>query len=631
VDVATAIGLAQLIYESNIEEEVAINPKVSPPTPRASLRNVSSRAGMPMEANHLQPAAGLHSLLLPQWLRDYHRDWLTPDVIAGLTAAAVVIPQALAYATVAGLPVQVGLYTAFLPMLIYAWLGTSRPLSVSTTATLAILTGAALDRVAPQGDGANLLAALPALTLLVAAVLVLAALLRLGFVANFISDPVLTGFKAGIGIVIIVNQLPKLLGIHIAKGAFLQNLSAIWIALPHTSVATLVVGSLTIVTLVAMERLWPRIPASLIAVAAAIAAVNVFALPQHGVETVGHIPTGLPSLTLPDPSFLMQLWPAAVAIGLMSFTETVAAGRAFVTRDEPVPVANRELLATGLANAGGALLGAMPAGGGTTQTTVNRRAGARTQLAELVTAAVTLGTMLVLAPLLGDMPQAALAGVVMVFAAGLIRPAEFGAISHIRRTELLWALTAMAGVVLLSTLQGIVVAICVSLLALAYQESNPPLYVLRRKPGTNVFRPVSAEHPEDESFAGLLLLRPEARIFFANAANLGHKANKLIDAASPRVVVLDLSAVFDIEYTALKMLTAAERKARNDGRILCLTGLNPQVLELVRRSALGTVLGRERMCFDLEQAVARFQDIASGESDRAGGPGNPTTADSAVP
>src|SRR5215469_17121006 len=162
----------------------------------------------PMEANHLQPAAGLRSLLGPVWLRDYHRDWLKPDVIAGLTAAAVVIPQALAYATVAGLPVQVGLYTAFLPMAIYAWLGTSRPLSVSTTATLAILTGAALESVAPQGAAADLLAALPTLTLLVGTVLVLAALLRLGFVANFISDPVLTGFKAGIGVVIVFNQLP---------------------------------------------------------------------------------------------------------------------------------------------------------------------------------------------------------------------------------------------------------------------------------------------------------------------------------------------------------------------------------------------------------------------------------------
>jgi high affinity sulfate transporter 1 len=554
-------------------------------------------------------------LIGPAWLRDYQGDWLKPDVIAGLTAAAVVIPQALAYAAVAGLPVQVGLYTAFLPMVIYACLGTSRPLSVSTTATLAILTGTALERVAPQGDAAQLLAAVPALTMLVGAVLVLGALLRLGFVANFISDPVLTGFKSGIGIVIVVNQLPKLLGIHIAKGSFLHNLAAIWTALPQTSIATLAVGALTIGVLVAMGHLWPRVPGPLIAVAGAIAAVKLLALSQHGVETVGHIPTGLPSLTMPELSYATHLWPAAVAIALMSFTETVAAGRAFAADDEPSPTANRELLATGLANASGALLGSMPAGGGTTQTTVNRLAGARTQVAELVTAATTLGTMLLLAPFIGDMPQATLAGVVMVFAVGLIRPAEFGAIRQIRRTELLWALTALAGVVLFGTLQGIVVAICVSLLALAHQESNPPLYVLRRKPDTNVFRPVSAEHPQDESFKGLLLLRPEARIFFANAATLGQKANALIAATAPRVVILDMSAVFDIEYTALKMLVAAEKKTREDGKILCLAGLNPRVLEMVRRSPLSAALGRERMLFDLEQAVAKYQGIAGGESD----------------
>jgi len=581
----------------------------------AKRDSLPSTRGRAMETNPSAPAVTHKSLPLPAWLHNYRRDWLRPDVIAGLTAAAVVIPQSLAYAAVAGLPVQVGLYTAFLPMVIYACLGTSRPLSVSTTATLAILTGAALESVAPQGTAGDLLAALPALTLLVGAALVVAALLRLGFVANFISDPVLTGFKAGIGVVIVFNQLPKLLGIHITKGSFLHNLASMWTALPQSSIATLTVGAVSIGMLLGMQRLWPRVPAPLVVVATAIAAVSLLSLPHYGVETVGHIPTGLPSLTAPDLSQAAQLLLPAVAIALMSFTETVAAGRAFAAADEPAPAANRELLATGLANAGGALLGAMPAGGGTTQTTVNRLAGARTQLAELVTATVTLGTMLLLAPFIGDMPQATLAAIVMVFAVGLIRPAEFGAIRHIRRTELLWAVTAMAGVVLLGTLQGIVVAICVSLLALAHQESNPPVYALRRKPGTNVFRPVSEEHPQDESFPGLLLLRTEARIFFANAEALGQKANALIAAAGPRVVVFDLSAVFDIEYTALKMLVAAEKHMRGEGRVLCLAGLNPRVLEMVRRSPLGVTLGRERMLFDLEQAVARFQGSAAGEPD----------------
>ena len=204
----------------------------------------------------------------------------------------------------------------------------------------------------------------------------------------------------------------------------------------------------------------------------------------------------------------------------MSFTETIAAGRAFATSEEPPLRPNQELLATGLANAGGALLGAMPAGGGTTQTAVNRLAGARTQLAELVTAGATLVTMLLLAPLIGLMPEATLAAVVIVYSIGLIKPAEFRAILKVRRTEFIWALAALAGVVLLGTLKGILVAIVVSLVALAYQVANPPVHVLGRKPGTNVFRPRSTEHPEDETFPGLLLLRLEGRVFFANAERI---------------------------------------------------------------------------------------------------------------
>jgi len=542
-------------------------------------------------------------------------------MIAGLTAAAVVIPQAMAYATIAELPVQVGLYTAFLPMAIYAWFGTSRALSFSTTATVAILTGEALDKLAPPGDTATFLIALPALTLLVGVILVLAALLRLGFIANFISAPVLTGFKAGIALVIVSKQIPNLLGIHIAKGSFLHNLAAVWTKIPETSITTLAVGALTIGLVVAMMRLWPRVPAPLIAVIAGIAAVHLFALQAHGVATIGHIPRGLPTLTFPGLGFLADLWPAALAIALMSFTETAAVGRAFVADDEPAPIVNRELFATGAANAGGALLGAMPAGGGTTQTTVNRLAGARTQLAEWVTATIALGTMLLLAPLIGDIPQATLAGVVIVVATALIRPAEFRAIGQIRRMELLWALTATVGVVLLGTLRGILVAVCVSLLGLAYQESDPPLYVLKRKPGTNVFRPVSPIHLQDESFPGLLLLRTEGRIFFANAEHLTQKAHALISEADPRIVVLDMSGVFDVEYTALKMLVGAEKRVRDNGRILCLTGLNPGVLALVRRSPLGAALGHDRILLDLEQAVARYQGTTGGEERQTSEPG----------
>jgi MFS superfamily sulfate permease-like transporter len=205
------------------------------------------------------------------------------------------------------------------------------------------------------------------------------------------------------------------------------------------------------------------------------------------------------------------------------------------------------------------------------------------------------------------MPQATLAAVVLVYSSGLINPAEFRAIFRIRRREFVWIIVACAGVVLLGTLKGIVVAIIVSLAALAVQVANPPVYVLGRKPGTNVFRPRTPEHPEDETFPGLLLLRLEGWIFFVNAEPIAEKMRPLIAQAAPRVVALDLSGVNDLEYTALKMLTEAEKRSREHGLLLWLVGLAPGVLATVQRSPLGKTLGRERMFFNLEQAVAKYQ------------------------
>ena len=243
------------------------------------------------------------------------------DVIAGLTAAAVVLPKAMAYATVAGLPVAIGLYTAFVPMIIYALLGTSRVLSFSSTTTLAILAGTQLGLVVPDGDPAKLITAVATLTALTGAILVLASLLRLGFVANFISSPVLTGFKAGIGLVIVLDQVPKLLGVHITKHGFFQDLLSLVQHLPDTSLMTLTVAAATLVVLIGMERLWPHSPAPLVAVGGGIAAAWLFGLEGQGVAIVGLIPQGFPSLSMPDLALVQQLLPGALGIALMSFTE----------------------------------------------------------------------------------------------------------------------------------------------------------------------------------------------------------------------------------------------------------------------------------------------------------------------
>ncbi|HEX7374859.1 MAG TPA: SulP family inorganic anion transporter [Steroidobacteraceae bacterium] len=537
----------------------------------------------------------------------YDRRWLQPDIIAGLAAAAVVVPKALAYATIAGLPVQVGLYTACVPMAIYAVLGTSRPLSVSTTTTIAILSASALAIVAPHGGPAELVAAAATLAFLVGILLAAAGLLRLGFIANFISEPVLTGFKSGIGLVIVVDQAPKLLGIHFDKGGFFQNVFAIARHAPETSVPTLLVAAGVLLLIAVLEKRAPKLPVPLIAVAAAIAASAFLGLEPRGVSSVGDVPGGLPSLMLPQLDIVSALWPAAAGIALMSFTESIAAGRAFAQSGEPRPEPNRELIALGAANAGGGLFGAMPAGGGTSQTAVNRGAGAKSQLAELVTAASALVIILVLAPLLSFLPQAALAAVVIAYSVGLMQPREFAQIRSVRTREFRWALIAFAGVVLLGTLQGILVAVIVSLVSLAHQAYSPPVYPLGRKRGTTVFRPLSEQHPDDERWPGLLLVRVEGRIFFANAQRVGDLIWPLVEREQPRVLVLDCRAVIDLEYTALKMLTEAEARLREAGIDLWLASLPPAVFEIVERSTLGAALGHERMFLNLESAVERFE------------------------
>lgn len=530
------------------------------------------------------------------------------DIVAGLTAAAVVLPKAMAYATVAGLPVAVGLYTAFVPMLVYALLGTSRVLSVSSTATLAILSATQLGLAVPDGDPGKLITAAATLAALTGALLVLASVLRLGFVANFISTPVLTGFKAGIGLVIVLDQLPKLLGIHITKQGFFPDILSVINHLPDTSLLTLAVAVVTLVLLASMEKFLPHSPAPLVAVGGGIAVSWLVGLNALGVSTVGLIPQGFPSLTLPDPGLVEILLPGALGIALMSFTETIAAGRAFATTSEPPIQANRELLATGVANLAGAALGAMPAGGGTSQTAVVRAVGGRSQKASMVTAGAALATMLLLAPLLGLLPQAVLAAVVIVYSVGLIQPAEFVAIRKIRTMELRWAVAAMLGVLILGTLKGIVVAIIISLIGLSSQAAHPNVYVIGRKRGEDVLRPLSPEHPDDETFEGLLILRPEGRLFFANAQQVAEQMRAFVAQYKPRVIALDMSRVFDIEYSALQMLVEGERRITAEGYIFWLADLSPSVLEGVRASGLADRLGKERLFFNARAVIRRYQE-----------------------
>jgi high affinity sulfate transporter 1 len=548
-----------------------------------------------------------------QWLFSYRREWLRADIVAGLTAAAVVIPKAMAYAVIAGLSVEAGLYTALAAMVVYPLLGSSRPLSVTTTSALAMLTAAQVAALSANGTGGGAPAVAATLALLVGGVLIVARLLRLGFLANFISKPVLVGFEAGVGVVIIVGQLKSVLGVHVTSKTTVGTVLELPRLLPEAHGVTVLVALAGVAVLLAVPRLFPRLSAPLLWVALSIAASAAFGLEARGVAQVGAVPSGLPSLAVPDLSAAALLWPAALGIALMSFTESVAAARTFSNREDPPVRANQELIALGAANLASAVVGGLPAGGGASQTAVANAAGARSQMAQWVNAAAVLVVLLFLSRLIGYLPKAALGALIVVAAVSMIKVEDFRAIARIRRDEVMWALATLVGVIVMGTLEGILIAVAISILTLFYQANHPPVYAVAWNRAKGVFRR-AGENESDETFPGLLMLRTEGRLTFANAANAGEKMQTLVAEAQPRVIVLECSAIPDIEYTALVMLTEAEENLRARGVSLWLAAVNPDLLKLIERSPLGAALGRERMFFTLHKALEAWRRSGDGSA-----------------
>jgi len=519
------------------------------------------------------------------WLPAYRSAWLRHDLLAGLTTAAVVIPQAMAYATMAGLPVEVGLYASLTPMVVYALLGTSLVLSVSVTSTISLLTGAVLASVVPAADPGEVLVAAWTLAVLVGLLLILAGILKLGFLANFISAPVLAGFKAG-----------KALGYSVPKGGFIATLLATIRGVGDANGSSIIVALLVLVVLVWLPRFNRRVPAALVALAVGILAVALLNRGGGDVKLVGAIPSGLPSFQMPDLSLLRALLPGGLGIALISFIESIAAARAFAEQGDPAVDADQELIALGVANVVGGFFQAYPGGGGTSQTAVNKESGSKSQVAALGTALTVALTLLFLAP------PPALAALVLFAAAGLINLGEFRTISQYRSVELIWAVIAFGGVLVLGTLGGILVAVAVSVLMLLHAANHPPAYVVGRKPGTDTFHSLE-DHPEDETFPGLLIMRTEGRMNFASMPHAHDELRRLVVESKPHVVILECSAIPDFEYSALMVLTEAESKMARAGVSLWLVGLNPEPFQRIRASRLGKVLGDERMFPTLAQAV----------------------------
>jgi sulfate permease, SulP family len=513
----------------------------------------------------------------------YRRDWLRWDLLAGLTTAAVVIPQAVAYASLAGLPVEVGLYVAIVPMVAYALVGSSRPLSVSSTSTISILTAGALVEAGADGDPGRAVATASLLALLVGGFLAAAGLLRLGFLADFISSPVLAGFKAGMGLYIAASQLGKVLGVPVEGDSFFAKVWSALGQLGDANPATVALALGGLAALLALHRWAPNVPGPLVVVVLGIALVASTDLEGRGVALVGPVNGGLPTFALPDLDGVGRLLPAAAGIALMSFIESISAARAFAARTDPPVDADRELLALGAANLAGGLFQAYPAGGGTSQTAVNDGAGARTQVAELVTAAMAVLTLTLLASLLADLAQPILGAIVLVAAIGLVNLAPLRRIRSVRQRDFWLGLVALGGVLTFGVLRGVLVAVLISLLVLLHELDHPHIVA-------------------GQSAPGLLVVRPEGRLFFANARRVVDQIGAIVvdQQPPPRVVLLDLTVVPDLEITALDRLADLAEDLHGQGMILWVAAPSQRPLEMLRRAA--ELLGRT----DLQSDTGRL-------------------------
>lgn len=558
------------------------------------------------------------------WLPAYDRADLRPDTIAGVVSWGVMVPVAMAYAGLAGMPPETGLITAFAAMAAYAVFGTSRHLKVTASSSVAIMSASVVVAIA-AGNASNYIPMSAALAILVGIILVVAGAARLGFLSQFLAASVVTGFVIGLAVTITIGQLPALLGIPAVSGTILQKCVAIVESLDDIDPYTAILGIGSAIGILVLRRVARRIPGALVALVAGIAVSTLLDLPEKGVAVVGEVTTGIPFPSIPNVPFgdLVFLVTGAFGIVFLALAESIGAARSFGARHGYEIDPNQELIALGAANAGAGLFGGFSVDASFSQSATGEAAGNRTQLASLITAGLILATAIVLAPLFANLPLSVLAAIVITSVLGLVNIAEMRRYLAWKRTDFLLALTALGGVVFTTALTGMAIAVALSLMAILYQASRPYIAVLGRIPGEPPVFADAGRHAQAEPIPGFLMVRPNVPLTFVNADVAKDQIMDLVKAlpTPPRAVVMDIGATSDLDVATTDMLTALHTDLGESSIELRLAQVRGSVRDRMRRTGLMEVIG-ERHCYLSDEAAiaAPLPDPPSVVADASTGP-----------
>jgi sulfate permease, SulP family len=552
------------------------------------------------------------ALPLVGWLPGYDRQWLRGDLAAGVAVTALVVPKNLGYADIAGVPLQNGLYAAAAGGIIYALFCTSRHISTGPSSSLAAVAGGAVAVTSLAGEQAAELVA--AIALVTGLLFLLLALLRMGWIASFLSKAVVTGFLAGAAIDVVVGELPKLTGTS-AEGDNAWRELGSWLgSLGDIHWTTLLVGVMALAVILGLRRLAPAIPGALVLVAGGLLASSLLDLGAHGVALVGDVPRGLPVPEMPDLELVRDHYAtvaiAAVALLLIGFSQTAGDARAFAARHRYRIDVNQESVAQGMANVGAGVFQGMPVSTSLSASSLNESAGARTQVASLVTGGLVLATLLVLAPLFSDLPKAVLGAVIIdavVF--GMIDVAELRRLYRVTRFDFWVAVAAIVGVLSAGVLAGVVVGVVLSLGWLVYVATRPPMPLLGRQAGTQVFRDLD-ENPADETFPDIAVLRLDGGLFFATAEALEERIRELAQDGHHRALVLDFEGVNFVDSQGAAKVAEIHELTDADGVTMRLARVKPQVFAVLQADGIIDRIGADHVHGNVHRAVeAQLADI----------------------